>query len=370
MNHQTGFLFHELYMWHDTGSAALWYPAGLRVQPAQHAESAESKRRLRNLMEVAGILDDLTPVQPRPATREELLRVHTPEYVDKIVALSAERGGEAGEGTPFGHGSYEIACLAAGGTIAMVDAVLWGAVDNGYALVRPPGHHAEPDLGRGFCIFANVGVAIHHARQAHGIARAAVVDWDVHHGNGTQRIFYEDPDVLSISLHQDNWFPADSGHLHERGTGAGEGANINVPLPPGSGHDAYVGAFERVVAPALRRFRPELIVVASGFDGSIYDPLGRMMATSTTFRRLTRMMLELAEELTGGKLVLSHEGGYSEAYVPYCGLAVMEELSGIQSAVDDPFAKFVDAAGGHRLYPHQDEVIARTAALAEQVPAG
>ena len=143
-----------------------------------------------------------------------------------------------------------------------------------------------------------------------------------------------------------------------------------MPLPPGAGHDAYVGTFERVVTPALRRFRPEFIVVASGFDGSIYDPLGRMMATSTTFRRLTRIMLDLADELCGGKLVLSHEGGYSEAYVPYCGLAVMEELAGIRSTIDDPFAKFVDAAGGHRLYPHQDEVIARAATLAEQVPAG
>ena len=370
MNHKTGFLFHELYMWHDTGSAALWHPAGLGVQPAQHAESAETKRRMRNLMDVAGVLDALTPVKPRAATREELLRVHTIEYVDRIIALSAERGGDAGEGTPFGHGSYEIACLAAGGTIAMVDATVAGEVDNGYALVRPPGHHAEPDIGRGFCLFANVGVAIHHARHAHGIERVAVVDWDVHHGNGTQRIFYEDPNVLTLSVHQDNWYPADSGHLHERGEGAGRGANINVPLPPGSGHDAYVGTFERVVRPALRRFRPELILVASGFDGSCYDPLGRMMMTSTTFRMLTRIMLELADESAGGKLVLSHEGGYSEAYVPYCGLAVMEELSGIESAIGDPFAKSVDAAGGHRLHAHQDEVIARAAALAEVVPAG
>ena len=252
----------------------------------------------------------------------------------------------------------------------MVDAVLSGTVDNGYALVRPPGHHAEPNLGRGFCIFSNIGVAMHHARHAHDIARAAVVDWDVHHGNGTQRVFYEDPGVLGISIHQDNWFPADSGHLHERGAGAGEGANINVPLPPGSGHDACVATFERVVVPALRRFRPELIVVASGFDACIYDPLGRMMATSTTFGQLTRIMLELADELTGGRLVLSHEGGCSEAYVPYCGLAVMEALAGVESSLGDPFVKFVDAAGGHRLYPHQDEVIAKAAVLAEQVPAG
>ena len=143
-----------------------------------------------------------------------------------------------------------------------------------------------------------------------------------------------------------------------------------MPLPPGSGRDAYIATFEQVVAPALRRFKPELIIIASGFDGSIYDPLGRMMVTSTTYRRLTQIMLELADELTGGKLVLSHEGGYSAAYVPYCGLAVMEELSGIASDIEDVFAESVDAAGGHQLYPHQDEVIKKAAALADAVPPG
>ena len=368
MKRKTGFLMHELYMWHNPGHAALWYPAGLKVQPGEHAENAETKRRIRNLLEVSGLLDRLVDVKPRAATEEEILRVHTRDYLDRIKGLSAERGGDAGEGTPFGPGSYEIALLAAGGTIAMVDAVVEGRVDNGYALVRPPGHHAEPDLGRGFCIFGNVGVAVHHARHVHGLRRAAVVDWDVHHGNGTQRIFYQDPDVLTLSIHQDNWYPADSGHLHESGEGAGKGCNINVPLPPGCGRDAYIGAFERVVAPALRRFRPELIVVASGFDGSIYDPLGRMMVTSTTYRRLTRTMLDLADELSGGKLVLSHEGGYSAAYVPWCGLAVMEELSGISTGIKDVFASSVEGCGGHQLYPHQDEVIARAAALAEALP--
>ena len=370
MARRTGFLFHELYMWHDTGHAALWYPSSLKVQPGEHAENAETKRRMRNLMDVAGMLDTLVDVKPRAATEEEILRVHTREYVNKIKALSAERGGDAGEATPFGRGGYDIACLSAGGVMTMVDAVVEGKVDNGYALVRPPGHHAEPDIGKGFCIFGNVGVALHHARHVHGIERAAVVDWDVHHGNGTQRIFYEDPNVLTISIHQDNWYPVDSGHLHQTGEGRGKGANINVPLPPGSGRDAYVGTFERVVAPALRRFKPQLIVIASGFDGSIYDPLGRMMVTTTTYRTLTQIMLGLADELCGGRLVLSHEGGYSAAYVPYCGLAVMEELSGTKSRIDDPFAPFVDVAGGHQLYPHQDEIIAKAAQLAEAVPAG
>ena len=370
MARKTGFLMHELYLWHEPGSAALFFPAGLKVQPGQHAENAETKRRFRNLMEVSGLLDQVTVVKPRYASEDEILRVHTRDYLEEIKAMSADRGGDAGEATTFGHGSYEIALLAAGGTMAMVDAVVKDGLDNGYALVRPPGHHAEPDIGRGFCIFSNIGVAIHHARHAHDIKRVVVVDWDVHHGNGTQRVFYDDPNVLSISIHQDNWYPADSGHLHQTGEGAGIGYNINIPLPPGSGRDAYIGTFERVVAPALRRFKPELIIIASGFDGSVYDPLGRMMVTTTTYRNLTQIMLELADELTGGKLVLSHEGGYSEAYVPYCGLAVMEELSGIPTDIEDMFAQFVDVCGGHQLYPHQDDVIKKASALAEAIPAG
>jgi acetoin utilization deacetylase AcuC-like enzyme len=368
MPRRTGFLFNELYMWHDPGNAAIFYPAGLTVQPAEHAENAETKRRFRNLLDVSGLLDQLVDIRPRAATEEEILRVHQREYHDRIKSLSADRGGQAGETTPFGPGSYEIALLSAGGTIAMTDAVMTRKVDNGYALVRPPGHHAEPDRGRGFCIFANIPVAIHHARKEYGIKRVAVVDWDVHHGNGTEKIFYEDPDALTISIHQDNWYPADSGHIHQTGAGAGTGYNINVPLPPGSGREAYVATFERVVAPALRGFQPELIYIASGFDGSIYDPLGRMMVTSTTYRRLAQIMLEVADEVCGGRLVLSHEGGYSAAYVPYCGLAVMEELSGIRSSIEDVFAAFVDVAGGHQLYPHQAEIIDKAAALANAIP--
>jgi acetoin utilization deacetylase AcuC-like enzyme len=363
----TGFLFHEKYMWHDTGSAALWYPAGPLVQPGEHAESPETKRRLRNLLEVVDLLDHFVPLKPRMAGEEEILRVHTADYVRSIKTKSDAWGGNAGDGTPFGRGSYEIAQLSTGGVMAALDAVVEGSVTNAYALVRPPGHHAEPDMGRGFCIFANIAIAIRHAKAVHGIDRVAVVDWDVHHGNGTQKIFYEDPSVLTISIHQDSWYPSESGHLNETGTGAGEGYNINVPLPPGSGREPYLETFKRVVAPALTAFRPELIVVASGFDGSIYDPLGRMMVTSEVYREMTRTLKTVAAEVCGNRLLLSHEGGYSAAYVPYCGLAVMEELSGRNSGVEDPFLESVSSVGGHQLYPHQDEVIAQAETLAKRV---
>ena len=360
----TGFVWHELYMWHDTGTSAWVTPPGLTVQPLGHIESADGKRRIRNLMEVSGLLDHLVQLQPRPATQEEILRLHTVEYVERIQKLSRELGGDAGELTPFGTGSYEIALLAAGGCLTAVDAVLDGTVDNAYALVRPPGHHAERDLGRGFCIFANTALAASHARQARGLARVAIVDWDVHHGNGTEHAFYDDPTVLTISIHQDNNYPPGSGAITDTGSGAGKGYNINVPLPPGSGVGAYVATFERVVTPALTAFRPELILIASGLDASAMDPLASMMMTSDGYRKLTRTVLAVAGAVCGGRVVACHEGGYSPAYVPYCGLAVIEELAGVRTGLEDPLLPLLAGFGGQAIQPHQEAVIDEAAKLA------
>ena len=354
----TGLVFHERYLWHDTGNGWIIPNDGAVLQPFEHPENPETKRRMLNLWRASGMLDHLVPITPRPATVEEILTVHGREYHDRVAEMSASGGGDAGALTPFGLGSYEIALLAAGGCISAVDAVLDGVVDNVYALVRPPGHHSIPDSGMGFCLFNNAAIAVKHLREARGMARVAMVDWDVHHGNGQQAIFYEDPSVLTISLHQNLCFPPDSGHLHEIGTGAGEGYNLNIPLPPGSGHGAYLAAYERVAIPALRRFRPDFIVAPSGFDGGIFDPLGRMMAWSETFRGMTRMLMGAANELCGGRVVMTHEGGYSAPYVPFLGLAVVEEMSGKRSGVDDPYQFFTEGLGGQELQPHQDAVIA------------
>jgi len=360
----TGLVWHELYMWHDTGTGAWVTPASLTVQPLGHIESAEGKRRIRNLVEVSGLIDHLVQLKPRPATEDEILRLHTKEYVERIKKLSAEAGGEAGEETPFGRGSFEIALLAAGGCITAVDSVLDGKVDNAYALVRPPGHHAERDQGRGFCIFGNTALAAMHAREARGLSRVAIVDWDVHHGNGTEHAFYSDPSVLTISIHQDNNYPPGSGGITDIGEGAGLGYNINVPLPPGSGVGAYVATFERVVAPAVTAFRPELILIASGLDASAMDPLASMMMTSEGYRTLTRTVLGVARDVCGGRLVACHEGGYSPAYVPYCGLAIIEELAGRRTGVDDPLLGLLAAFGGQEIQPHQEAVVQKAAKLA------
>ena len=187
-------------MWHNTWNWAQVFPPSLTVQPGEHAENPETKRRLRNLLEVSGLLDQLVTIKPRYATEDEIARFHTREHIARIKAMSAENGGDASIWTPFGKGSFEIAQLSAGGTMEAFDAVITGKVRNAYALVRPPGHHATADVGMGFCLFGNVVIAIMHARAKHKLGRIATVDWDVHHGNGTQSAFYADPSTLTISL--------------------------------------------------------------------------------------------------------------------------------------------------------------------------
>jgi len=202
-----------------------------------------------------------------------------------------------------------------------------------------------------------------HARHARGLFRVAIVDWDVHHGNGTEHAFYSDPTVLTISVHQNNNYPPRSGAITDIGSHAGEGFNINVPLPPGSGVGAYVAAFQRVVAPALEAYRPELILIASGLDASAMDPLGSMMLTSDGYRTLTQIVLAVARDVCGGRLVACHEGGYSPAYVPYCGLAVIEELAGRRTGLEDPFLSLLAGFGGQEIQPHQEAVVDEAAKL-------
>ena len=319
---------------------------------------------------MSGLADQLVRLKPRPAERHELRYFHTDRYIDAVRELSAANGGSVGESVSIGPGSYEIAELAAGGCIAVADAVLTGRVKNAYALVRPPGHHAEADRGRGYCVFGNAVLLIRHAQRVHSLGRIAVVDWDVHHGNGTETAFIEDPSVLTLSIHQDRCYPTDTGDLSVIGVGRAAGTNLNIPLPAGSGHEAYLAAFDRVVVPALERFRPELIVVCSGLDASAMDPLGRMLCTSETYRGMAARIVRAARELCGGRLLATHEGGYSNAYVPFCGLPILEEFAGIRTGVVDPYLEELMQMAGQTLLPHQAAVIDAAAALVCRIPAG
>jgi acetoin utilization deacetylase AcuC-like enzyme len=341
----TAFYFDERCLWHTTGEHALILTPGGYVQPpsgAGHAEGPESKRRFKNLLDVSGLSAHLTVTSAEPVSREDMLRVHTAAYLDKFKALSDAGGGSAGILSPFGAGSFEIAALSAGLVKRGLADVFTRKVENAYALSRPPGHHCLPDQSMGFCLLANIPIAIEAARANLGVGKVAVVDWDVHHGNGTQDFYYQRGDTLTISIHQEGCFPPNQGLASEKGAGKGLGANLNVPLLPGAGHQSYLDAMEMLVLPALRRFKPELIVVASGLDANGFDPLGRMQAHSGTFRSMTRMLMQAARDLCGGRLVAAHEGGYAEVVVPFCGLAVVEELSGVRTDVVDPFEVLLD----------------------------
>ncbi|GLC46063.1 hypothetical protein PLESTM_001821300 [Pleodorina starrii] len=356
---QTGYLYHETYFWHNAGHVQSFTN---NIEAWRHWENPETKRRFHNLVAVSGLLDKLKHLRPRPATDEELARVHCPEYIRRVKKMSDDdsKGHHtAGDVATFAPGGYHIAALAAGGAIVAVEAVLRGEVRNAYALVRPPGHHAEADRGMGFCIFNNVAVAAAHAlsQQHHGLARVAIVDFDVHHGNGTQHMFESDPRVMFISLHQDSNYPLRSGYMTETGEGAGEGTSLNLPLPPGSGSGAYRAAFNRLVLPALETFRPQLLLVSAGYDASYMDNLAAMILSSEDFGWMMGQLVDAAERLCGGRLVALHEGGYSELYVPFCGLAALEALSGEKTDVQDPWLHEVQSWGYQELQPHQEAVL-------------
>lgn len=365
----TALVWHERMMWFDGGSAFAGLMRGVYpVQPGEAPESPEAKRRIKNLLDASGYIGAFTVLTPAEASEEDVRRVHTAAHLADVKAKSLAYGGQLGQSAFIGSGSYEIAMLAAGATIAATDAVLQGRVANAYALVRPPGHHAVPDGGMGFCVFNNIAVAARFAQARHGVGRIAVVDWDVHHGNGTQVCFYGDPSVLTISLHQEGNFPRIEQSIHgaveERGSEAGHGFAINVPLPAGSGGGAYRNAFERVVLPALDAFRPELIFVACGLDAGNNDPLGRMALGPEDFRWMTAAVKGAAARHCSGRLVLSHEGGYHAPTAPFLALPILEELTGVASGIPNPVA---DRAVGHpasALKPHEAAAIARARAAA------
>ncbi|WP_116598866.1 class II histone deacetylase [Primorskyibacter marinus] len=363
----TGLVWDERFAWFNAGTYRQRSPL---YQQLTVYDTRDSKEQIRELLVASGLVDTLVPIVPRLATDAELLRYHTPAYLAKVKALSDAGGGDAGEGAYLGPNCYDIAKLATGACLEALDAVLDGRVENAYALVRPCGHHATKDFGRGYSIFNNLVVAILHAKAQGQVSRVAVVDWDVHHGNGTQDAFYDDPSVLTISLHQDGYYPPDSGGLDEQGEGPGRGYNINVPLPPGSGHGAYLEAMQQVVVPALRRFRPEAILVASGLDANARDPLGRMMCHSQTYRDMATLIKAEAQELCQGRLLASHEGGYASLYVPWCALAIMEAFADVKTSSDDPSLSRVAVWPGQELQPHQASVISKAAELPGNIAAG
>lgn len=342
---KTGFYFDESCFWHTaTTPYCESIPVGKWVQPSSSgglSESPESKRRFKNLLDKGKLTEKMSLGSYTKLDYSDLLRIHPSEYIDKFQAMSDSGGGELGISAPIGPGSFEIAKISAGLATHAVEDVLLGKVDNAYALSRPPGHHCLRDEAMGFCLLANIAIAIEYNREHHGLQKVVVLDWDVHHGNGTQSIYEEDDTVYTMSLHQENCFPAGYSGYEERGIGKGLGYNLNIPLPAGSGHQAYLHALETRIIPEIEKFQPDMIIIACGFDANALDPLARMLLHSESFKEMTQKIQAVADKVCDGRVVAVHEGGYSESYVPFCGVGVIEGLLGVDSEIVDPMLEFI-----------------------------
>jgi acetoin utilization deacetylase AcuC-like enzyme len=338
-----GLVFDDRYLTHNTGLDLIadrsLYPF---AEPVAHPSSPVLVGRAKHLMDLFGVADRMRRIDPVFASDEQLTVYHTPEHLARVTEIAQTDGGDTGAGAPIGRGGDRVARLAAGGTIAAVDAVMTGAVNAAYALVRPPGHHAMADEGMGFCVFNNAVVAARQAQRVHGASRVLILDWDVHHGNGTQAAFWADPSVLFISLHQDDLYPPGWGAADQVGIAEGEGFTVNIPLPAGTGNRGYAEAFTRIVIPIARQFDPDLVIVSAGQDASVMDPLARMSVTLAGYRAMTEAMMAVAAECCEGRLVVTQEGGYAPQYAPYCSATVAQRLVGLLrdgEVIADPYGE-------------------------------
>ncbi|MFB6171859.1 MAG: class II histone deacetylase [Haloarculaceae archaeon] len=332
--------YDETFLAHDP-------PAGAFILPAHDWLAVEEPHpdrpaRIRNVRRALGeaFPDLLAWESVDPATRTHLERVHDPAYLDSFEA--AAPGDRLTPETGVGEGTVEAAHYAAGASVAAAERALDSPADEVvYAPVRPSGHHAQPTTADGFCYLNNVAVAAAHALATGRADRVAVVDWDVHHGNGTQEAFYDRSDVLTVSLHNDfgSWGPhhPQSGGLAETGTGAGEGYTVNVPLPPGTGDDGYAHAVDEIVDPVVREYDPDLLLVSAGQDPGFLDPMGRNVVTAAGFADLGRRVRRLADDCADGALALIQEGGYQQSHLAFATVGVLEGALGVETRVGEPF---------------------------------
>jgi acetoin utilization deacetylase AcuC-like enzyme len=353
---RSAYVWDERFLKHDTGEIAHRLPDGTVMEAVEHYSNNCITNRTAQLIRGVGLEDQLLSVAARPAAMEEIEYAHTSSYITSVRDITAAGGGMLDDQTRICPGSWEAAVLAAGGALELTDAVLEGRARNGYGLLRPIGHHAMPDQGMGFCVFNNVVIATRHAQRLRGVARVAIVDWDVHHGNGTQTAFWDDPSVLFISLHQDDWYPGGWGKVTDVGGDNARGTTVNIPLPAGTGNRGYELAFECLVEPILRQFEPELLFLSAGQDANMADPLGRMLVTTAGFRAMAERLRRVAADVCPGRLIGVQEGGYSASYVPFCTLAVVEGISGRASGVGEPWHGSSEHARAERAFGEEQNV--------------
>jgi acetoin utilization deacetylase AcuC-like enzyme len=319
---RTGYVYDERYLLHDPGT---WHPERPDRLKAIH----------RNLQE-GDLLELVVPIQPYEAPLTWLERLHDPEYIRELREACA-KGQRIFKVPDCGicKDTYDIARLAAGGVMAAVDAVLGGQVDNAFCAVRPPGHHAERNRALGFCFFNNVALGALYALENYSLARVAIIDWDVHHGNGTQHMFESEPRVFYLSMHEDpEYCYPGTGYAREGGTGPGRGFTLNLPMPPRSGDEEYLEALTTKGLPRLRQFAPQLVLISAGFDAHEQDPLAHEKMTREGYRQMGRLLLDLAQETAEGRLIMVLEGGYNLQALEEC----VEDQ--IRLLLDIPFNHF------------------------------
>jgi acetoin utilization deacetylase AcuC-like enzyme len=304
----------------------------------------ERPQRIKVLLDLAAELGaSFTRLDPRAATQAELEMCHTLDYIE-LVRSTSERNQTALDGdTVTSRDSFGVGLLATGGFLKLLDTIAAGEVRNGFALVRPPGHHALPDRAMGFCLFNTVAIGAEHVRRRYGAERVLIMDWDVHHGNGTQEVFYRDPSVLYLSTHQYPYYPG-TGAAGEVGAGAGEGFTVNIPLPAGCGDEEYLRLFRDVVAPTVVKFAPDWILVSAGFDPHQRDPLGGMNVTEAGFAAMASLLVDLAERHAEGRIALLLEGGYDLQALKHSVAAVLRSLQ-------DPVATDLASVSGRSIEP-------------------
>jgi acetoin utilization deacetylase AcuC-like enzyme len=335
--------WHPDVLKHDPGRGCYEYEASPLMEIDEpHPETPDRIINIRSILKRGEISEQIAWHDGRHASKDEIARFHAEQYIEEII--DAEKSPPTridGSGTVVNTGTVAAACAAAGTTLEALDTVLKNDNLAAYALVRPPGHHAARTMGDGNCIFNNLAIAVESALQA-GCGKVAVIDWDVHHGNGTQAGFYDRSDVLTLSMHMPlgSWGKnhPETGEVDEIGMNDGKGFNVNIPLPYGSGDQAYAAVMEQLVKPTVSEFNPDLIVIACGQDASQFDPNGRNLLSMTGFRDLGRAARELASELCNGRLLLCQEGGYGITHTGFCMYAVAEGVLGVESPMEDPLA--------------------------------
>ena len=336
---KAGLVYDPIYLEHDTGD---------------HVENSQRLVTAISYLEETGIKGKLNCLPSRPALLEELEMIHAPDYISYVKSKAEKGGGWLDPDTIMSPKSYEAALYAAGGLMGAIEAVMKREVDNAFALVRPPGHHAIHDRAMGFCIFNNIAVAAKFALNKFNLNRILIADFDVHHGNGTQDAFYADPRVLYFSTHQYPFYPG-TGWLDETGTGEGTGTTVNFPMAAGWGDEEYLRAFKEVLIPVARRFQPQLIMVSAGFDAHWADYLAMMGVSVEGFAQMVMILKELAAELCHGHLVFTLEGGYNLQVVASSIKAVFDVLLD-NLEVDDPLGKGSMARNPERFDKHIEAI--------------